>query len=228
MAEKKKRIKIILLTVTFSIVFAFFYVFDLQQYLTLQYLKSSKALFISYYDQNPILVLGSYFLGYVVMTAFSLPGAVWMTLGGGAFFGLLTGTVTVSFASTIGATLAMLISRFILRDWVQGRFGEQMQTINSGIQKDGGFYLFTLRLLPIVPFFVINLGMGLTPLRTFTFYWVSQLGMLPGTLVYINAGSELAKIEAIGDILSPTLIGSFVLLGIFPLLVKKLINFHTY
>jgi len=228
MAEKKKRIKIILLTVTFSIVFAFFYVFDLQQYLTLQYLKSSKALFISYYDQNPILVLGSYFLGYVVMTAFSLPGAVWMTLGGGAFFGLLTGTVTVSFASTIGATLAMLISRFILRDWVQGRFGEQMQTINTGIQKDGGFYLFTLRLLPIVPFFVINLGMGLTPLRTFTFYWVSQLGMLPGTLVYINAGSELAKIEAIGDILSPTLIGSFVLLGIFPLLVKKLINFHIY
>ncbi|MEC9383451.1 MAG: TVP38/TMEM64 family protein [SAR324 cluster bacterium] len=228
MAEKKKRIKIILLTVTFSIVFAFFYVFDLQQYLTLQYLKSSKALFISYYDQNPILVLGSYFLGYVVMTAFSLPGAVWMTLGGGAFFGLLTGTVTVSFASTIGATLSMLISRFILRDWVQGRFGEQMQTINTGIQKDGGFYLFTLRLLPIVPFFLINLGMGLTPLRTFTFYWVSQLGMLPGTLVYINAGSELAKIEAIGDILSPTLIGSFVLLGIFPLLVKKLINFHTY
>ena len=228
MAGKKKRIKIILLTATFSIVVVLFYVFDLQQYLTLQYLKSSKTLFISYYEQNPILVLGSYFLGYVVMTAFSLPGAVWMTLGGGAFFGLLTGTVAVSFASTIGATLAMLISRFILRDWAQGRFGKQMQTINSGIQKDGGFYLFTLRLLPIVPFFVINLGMGLTPLRTFTFYWVSQLGMLPGTLVYINAGSELAKIEAIGDILSPTLIGSFVLLGIFPLLVKKLINFHIY
>ena len=228
MAGEKKRIKIILLTATFSIVVALFYVFDLQQYLTLQYLKSSKALLISYYEQNPILVLGSYFLGYVVMTAFSLPGAVWMTLGGGAFFGILTGTVTVSFASTIGATLAMLISRFILRDWAQERFGEQMQTINSGIQKDGGFYLFTLRLLPIVPFFVINLGMGLTPLRTFTFYWVSQLGMLPGTLVYINAGSELAKIEAIGDILSPTLIGSFVLLGIFPLLVKKLINFHNY
>ena len=134
MAGKKKRIKIILLTATFSIVVALFYVFDLQQYLTLQYLKSSKALFISYYEQNPILVLGSYFLGYVVMTAFSLPGAVWMTLGGGAFFGLLTGTVAVSFASTIGATLAMLISRFILRDWAQGRFGKQMQTINSGIQ----------------------------------------------------------------------------------------------
>jgi uncharacterized membrane protein YdjX (TVP38/TMEM64 family) len=222
MAEKK--IKIILLTATFSIVVASFYTFDLQQYLTLEFLKSSKALFISYYEQNPMLVLGSYLLSYVVITAFSLPGAVWMTLGGGAFFGLLTGTVVVSFASTIGATLAMLISRFLLRDWVQGRFGKQMQIINSGIQKDGGFYLFTLRLLPVVPFFVINLGMGLTPLRTFTFYWVSQLGMLPGTIVYINAGSELAKIEALSDILSPTLIGSFVLLGIFPLVVKKFIS----
>ncbi|HIA55976.1 MAG TPA: TVP38/TMEM64 family protein, partial [Candidatus Lambdaproteobacteria bacterium] len=161
---------------------------------------------------------------YVSMAVFSLPGAVWMTLGGGAFFGLLTGTVVVSFASTIGATLAMLISRFLLRDWVQGRFAQQMQTINSGIEKDGGFYLFTLRLLPVVPFFVINMGMGLTPLRTLTFYWVSQLGMLPGTLIYINAGSELAKIESLGDILSPTLIGSFVLLGIFPLAVKKIIT----
>ena len=224
MAEKKKQTKVILLTATFSIVVALFFAFDLQQYLTLEYLKSSKSLFISYYEQNPMLVLGSYFLSYVVMTAFSLPGAVWMTLGGGAFFGLLTGTFVVSFASTIGATLAMLISRFLLRDWVQGRFKQQMKTINSGIQKDGGFYLFTLRLLPVVPFFVINMVMGLTPLRTSTFYWVSQLGMLPGTLVYINAGSELAKIEALGDILSPTLIGSFVLLGIFPLLVKKIIS----
>ena len=224
MAEKKKQTKVILLTATFSIVVALFFAFDLQQYLTLEYLKSSKSLFISYYEQNPMLVLGSYFLSYVVMTAFSLPGAVWMTLGGGAFFGLLTGTFVVSFASTIGATLAMLISRFLLRDWVQGRFKQQMKTINSGIQKDGGFYLFTLRLLPVVPFFVINMVMGLTPLRTSTFYWVSQLGMLPGTLVYVNAGSELAKIEALGDILSPTLIGSFVLLGIFPLLVKKLIS----
>lgn len=224
MAEKKKQTKVILLTATFSIVVALFFAFDLQQYLTLEYLKSSKSLFISYYEQNPMLVLGSYFLSYVVMTAFSLPGAVWMTLGGGAFFGLLTGTFVVSFASTIGATLAMLISRFLLRDWVQGRFKQQMKTINSGVQKDGGFYLFTLRLLPVVPFFVINMVMGLTPLRTSTFYWVSQLGMLPGTLVYVNAGSELAKIESLGDILSPTLIGSFVLLGIFPLLVKKIIS----
>ena len=169
MTVKKNQLKIIMLMMTFSVVIALFFAFDLQQYLNLEYLKSSKSLFISYYEQNPMLVLGSYFLSYVVMTAFSLPGAVWMTLGGGAFFGLLTGTFVVSFASTIGATLAMLISRFLLRDWVQGRFKQQMKTINSGIQKDGGFYLFTLRLLPVVPFFVINMVMGLTPLRTSTF-----------------------------------------------------------
>ena len=224
MPEKNKQIKILLLIAIFTIVVALFFVFDFQQYLNLEYLKSSKELFISYYEKNPFLVLVSYFLVYVSMAVFSLPGAVWMTLGGGAFFGLLTGTVVVSFASTIGATLAMLISRFLLRDWVQGRFAQQMRVINSGIKKNGGLYLFTLRLLPVVPFFVINMGMGLTPLRTLTFYWVSQLGMLPGTLIYINAGSELAKIESLGDILSPTLIGSFVLLGIFPLAVKKIIT----
>jgi len=201
-----------------------FFVFDLQKYLTLNNLKSSKATFISYYEDNPLLILGGFFLIYVLTTAFSLPGAIWLTLAGGSLFGLFTGTVIVSFASTIGATLAMLIARFLLQDWVQSRFSGQIQTINSGINKDGGFYLFTLRLLPVVPFFIINFGMGLTSLRTATFFWVSQLSMLPGTLVYINAGSELGKIHSISDILSPTLIGSFVLLGIFPLLVKKLIS----
>ena len=225
MPEKNKQVKIMLLIAFFTIVVALFFVLDLQKYLTLEYLKSSKAFFISSYENNPILVLASYFLFYIVITAFSLPGAVWMTLGGGAFFGLFAGTVIVSFASSIGATLAMLISRFLLRDWVQSRFEKQMQIINAGINKDGGFYLFTLRLVPAVPFFVINLGIGLTPLRAGTFYWVSQLGMLPGTLVYINAGSELGKIHSLGEILSPTLIASFVLLGIFPLLVKKMLAF---
>ena len=215
--------KILLVCIVAIIVFLFF-AFDLQKYLTLDNLKSSKATFISYSEDNPLLVVGSFFLIYVLTTAFSLPGAVWLTLAGGALFGLFAGTVIVSFASTIGATLAMLIARFLLQDWVQSRFSRQIQTINSGINKDGGFYLFTLRLLPVVPFFVINFGMGLTPLSTATFFWVSQLGMLPGTLVYINAGSELGKIHSIGDILSPTLIGSFVLLGIFPLLVKKLMS----
>ena len=225
MHEKNKQIKILLLIAIFTFVVALFLVFDLQKYLTLEYLKSSKAFFISSYEKNPIFVLGSYFLFYIVITSFSLPGAVWMTLGGGAFFGLFAGTVIVSFASSIGATLSMLIARFLLRDWVQSRFASQMETINSGINKEGGFYLFTLRLVPVVPFLVINLGMGLTSLRTLTFYWVSQIGMLPGTLVYINAGSELAKIESLSDILSPTLIGSFVLLGTFPLVVKKMLTF---
>jgi uncharacterized membrane protein YdjX (TVP38/TMEM64 family) len=137
---------------------------------------------------------------------------------------LFAGTVIVSFASTLGATLAMLLARFLLRDWVQSRFGEHLQTINSGIEQEGGCYLFTLRLVPAVPFFVINLGMGLTPLRVPTFYWVSQFGMLPGTLVYVNAGLELGKLETLGDLLSPPLLGSFVLLGVFPLLVKKLVT----
>ena len=225
MHDKNKQIKILLLIAVFTIVVALFFNFDLHKYMTLEYLISSKAFFISSYEKYPILVLGSYFLFYIVITALSLPGAVWMTLGGGAIFGLFAGTVIVSFASSIGATLAMLIARFLLRDWVQSRFASQMEIINSGINKEGGFYLFTLRLVPAVPFLVINLGMGLTSLRTLNFYWVSQLGMLPGTLVYINAGSELAKIDSLNDILSPTLIGSFALLGTFPLLFKKMLAF---
>ena len=153
--QTKKNRKILLVCIVAIIVFLFF-VFDLQKYLTLDNLKSSKATFISYSEDNPLLVMGSFFLIYVLTSAFSLPGAVWLTLAGGALFGLFKGTVIVSFASTIGATLAMLIARFLLRDWVQSRFSRQMQTINSGINKDGGFYLFTLRLLPVVPFFVIN------------------------------------------------------------------------
>ena len=169
-------------------------------------------------------MLGTYFVIYLASTAFSLPGAAVLSLAGGALFGLTAGTLVVSFASTIGATLAMLIARVLLRDWVQNRFASQMTTINSGMIKEGPFYLFTLRLLPAVPFFVINLVMGLTPIRTATFFWVSQLGMLPATLIYVNAGSELGKIQSIDDILSPSLIISFVLLGIFPLLVKKILT----
>lgn len=207
-----------------AVLLALFFAFDLQRYLTLDYLKASREQFEQLYESSPILVVGSYFLIYVATTALSLPGATILTLAGGALFGLLAGTVIVSFTSTLGATLAMLLARFLLQNWVQSRFGEHLQTINSGIEKEGGFYLFTLRLVPAVPFFVINLGMGLTPIRAITFYWVSQLGMLPGTLVYVNAGSELGKLETLGDILSPSLIGSFVLLGVFPLLVKKLVS----
>ena len=217
-------IKKLLLATLIAIVLILLLFFDAHHYLTLEYLKSSKDKLYVYYQNNPLLVLCTYFVIYLASTAFSLPGAAVLSLAGGAFFGLTAGTLVVSFASTIGATLAMLIARVLLRDWVMNHFASQMTTINSGMIKEGAFYLFTLRLLPVVPFFVINLVMGLTPLRTVTFFWVSQLGMLPATLVYVNAGSELGKIQSIDDIFSPQLITSFVLLGIFPLLVKIILT----
>jgi uncharacterized membrane protein YdjX (TVP38/TMEM64 family) len=165
-------------------------------------------------------------LMYILVTSLSLPGAAVMTLAGGALFGLLTGTVVVSFASTIGATLACFVSRFILRDWVQGKFGDKLKTVNEGIEKEGAFYLFTLRLIPVFPFWLINLVMGLTKMPLKNFYLVSQIGMLPGTMVYVNAGKELARIESLSGILSPGLILSFVLLGIFPIITKKLLSLY--
>ena len=217
-------IKKLLLATLIAIVMIFILLFDVHHYLTLEYLKSSKNKLDVYYQDNPLLVLSTYIVIYLASTAFSLPGAAVLSLAGGALFGLTAGTLVVSFASTIGATLAMLIARVLLRDWVKNRFTSQMTTINSGMLKEGAFYLFTLRLLPAVPFFVINILMGLTTLRTVTFFWVSQLGMLPATLIYVNAGSELGKIQSIDDIFSPTLIVSFVLLGIFPLLFKKILT----
>ncbi len=218
------QIKKILLATLITIVLILLLFFDVHHYLTLEYLKSSKDKLSVYYQDNPLLVLGTYFVIYLASTAFSLPGAAVLSMAAGALFGLTAGTLVVSFASTIGATLAMLIARVLLRDWVMNHFASQITTINSGMIKEGAFYLFTLRLLPAVPFFVVNLVMGLTQLRTITFFWVSQLGMLPATLVYVNAGSELGKIQSIDDIFSPQLITSFVLLGIFPLLVKIILT----
>ena len=217
-------IKKLMLASLIAIVLILLLLLDLHHYLTLEYLKYSKDKLNSYYQDNPLIVLGTYFFIYLTSTAFSVPGATVLTLAGGALFGLVAGTLVVSFASTIGATLAMLISRLLLKDWVQNRFADQMIKINSGILKEGTFYLFALRLLPAVPFFVINLVMGLTHIRTVTFFWVSQLGMLPATLVYVNAGSELGKVQTIDDILSSSLIISFLLLGIFPLLIKKIVT----
>jgi len=190
----------------------------------LQFLKMQQASIDAYFVSNPILTAAVYFVVYVAVTALSLPGATVMTLAGGAVFGLLWGTLLVSFASTIGATLAFLVSRFLLRDMIQQRFGDKLKAVNAGIEKDGAFYLFTLRLVPAFPFFVINLVMGLTPLATRTFYWVSQLGMLAGTLVYVNAGTQLARIESVNGILSPGLIASFMVLGVFPLITRKIVE----
>lgn len=202
-----------------------FFAFDLDQFFSLDYFRSQQGAITDYYDANPWRAAFLFFVIYVAVTGLSLPGAAIMTLAVGAVFGLLWGTVLVSFASTIGATLAFLASRFLLRDMVQRKFGDKIRSVNRGIEKDGAFYLFTLRLVPLFPFFVINLVMGLTPIRTSVFFLVSQVGMLAGTLVYVNAGTQVAQIESVSGILSPSLIGSFVLLGIFPLFAKKMVEF---
>lgn len=212
--------KVLLVLIVLLAVIGFF-TFGLDHYLTLEALKQSQGEFADLKARSPWLVAASFFMVYIIVTALSLPGAAIMTLAAGALFGLVTGTLLVSFASTIGATLAFLVSRFLLHDTVQRRFGDKLKAINEGIAKDGAFYLFTLRLVPVFPFFLINLLMGLTPLRAGTFYWVSQIGMLAGTLVYVNAGTQLANIDSLAGILSPGLLLSFALLGIFPILAKK-------
>ena len=216
--------KLIIAVVVLAGVAAFF-ALDLGRYFSLAFIKDSQASFAELFAQRPVLVTLVFFAVYVAVTALSLPGAAIMTLAGGAVFGLLWGTVVVSFASAIGATLAMLAARYLFRDTIQQRFGKRLDEVNKGIEKNGAFYLFTLRLIPVLPFFVLNLLMGLTRIKTWTYYWVSQLGMLAGTLVYVNAGTQLAKIDSLASILSPALIGSFVLLGLLPLGVGKVLGF---
>ena len=224
---KTTTIKKIGILVAILILVILFKVLNLQQYLSLDYIKAQQENFSTLYHAKPVLVIGIYMLIYIIVTALSLPGAAVMTLAGGGLFGLLTGTIAVSFASSIGATLACIVSRYLLQDWVQAKFGDKLTKINEGMEKEGGFYLFSLRLVPIFPFFVINLVMGLTPIRMGTYYWVSQLGMLPATIVYVNAGTQLAKIDSLGGILSPALIISFGLLGLFPVVSKKLLAWFT-
>ncbi len=215
--------KIFLLAVVALGIAAFFWL-DLGRFLSLEYLKQSQDRFEALYAAEPLKVSLAYFALYVVATALSFPGATIITLAGGAIFGLWWGTLLVSFASSLGATLAFLVSRFVLRDSIEAKFGNRLAEINRGIEKDGAFYLFTLRLIPVVPFFVINLVMGLTKMKALTFYLVSQIGMLAGTLVYVNAGTQLAQIDSLQGILSPALLGSFVLLGVFPLIAKWIVG----
>ena len=200
-----------------------FVALDLGRYLSFEQLKASQASFAQLHAEQPLTVAVVYFLVYVLATALSIPGAVIITLAGGAVFGLWQGVLIVSFASTVGATLAFLASRFLLRDWVEARFDQRLAHIHAGVEREGGFYLFTLRLIPVVPFFLINLLMGLTRMKTWTYYWVSQLGMLAGTAVYVNAGTQLAQLESVQGILSPALLGSFVLLGTFPLIARRIV-----
>ncbi|HSB30167.1 MAG TPA: TVP38/TMEM64 family protein [Candidatus Sulfobium mesophilum] len=223
--HKKIAKKIAVITAVIGLV-VIFKVLGLEQYFTLSYVKTSQAKLAALYADHRLMVISAYIVIYILVTSLSLPGAAIMTLAGGALFGLLIGTIVVSFASTIGATFACFVSRFVLRDWVQERFGDKLKEVNEGIAREGSFYLFTLRLIPIFPFWLINLVMGLTKMPLRTFYWVSQAGMLAGTIVYVNAGKELAKINSISGILSPGLILSFVLLGLFPIATKKLLSLY--
>ncbi len=195
--NKSGNIKKIVIVLVIIGLIAAFKIFGLGDYLSLAYIKESQQNFQELYANNRVAVIAGYMLIYVIVTAMSLPGAAVMTLAGGAVFGFITGLVAVSFASTIGATMACFVSRFILRDWVQGKIGDKLKTVNDGVEKEGAFYLFTLRLIPVFPFWLINLGMGLTKMPLKTFYWVSQIGMLAGTAVYVNAGKELGKIDSL-------------------------------
>jgi pyruvate/2-oxoglutarate dehydrogenase complex dihydrolipoamide dehydrogenase (E3) component/uncharacterized membrane protein YdjX (TVP38/TMEM64 family) len=217
------RSRLALLLVLAALVAAFF-VFDLGRFFSLDWFKSQQAAIDAFYRSHPWQTAATFFLIYVAVTGLSLPGAALMTLAGGAIFGLVWGTLIVSFASSIGATLAFLASRFLFREAAQRRFGDKLRAIDAGVEKEGPFYLFTLRLVPVFPFFVINLVMGLTPIRTPTFYWVSQLGMLAATIVYVNAGTQIAQIESLRGILSPGLLLSLAVLGVFPLIAKKAVD----
>jgi len=197
--------------------------FDLEQYFRLDYLQGRQAQLSAWGRTNPWTAVVWFFAVYVLITGLSLPGATILGLAAGAIFGWAAGTLIVSFASTAGATLAFLMARFLLRDWVQDRFGERLQAINDGVRRDGAFYLFGLRLVPVFPFFIINLVMGLTPMRTWTYAWVSQVGMLAGTMVYVNAGTQLSSLTSLSGIVSPQLLGSFALLAVFPILARRLL-----
>ncbi len=215
--------KLAIIAVLAALVAAYF-IFDLGQYLTLAGIKALSADLAAFQQENAVAVIAGFFLAYVLVTGASLPGAAIMTLAAGALFGVVEGTIIVSFASTLGATIAFLSSRYVLRDTIEARFGERLKAINAGLEKDGPFYLFSLRMIPVFPFFMVNLVMGLTRIRTLTFMWVSQLGMLLGTIVYVNAGTQLARIDSLSGIASPAVLGSFVLLGIVPWIAKGIIG----
>ncbi len=214
----------ILLVIIIIAVIASYVFFDLGRFLTLSFIQSQLSEIQQFRDENFGLTALLYFTAYIAITALSIPGAVIVTLLGGAIFGVLWGTLIVSFASSIGATLAFLVSRLLLRDWVQSKFGHYLAPINRGVEKDGSFYLFSIRMVPLFPFFIVNLLMGLTPIGVGSFYIVSQVGMLVGTAVYVNAGSELAQITSLSGLVSPSVILSFVLLGLFPLAAKFIVG----
>ena len=217
-----KNIKLLLVLLVLAAVAAYF-VFDIGQYLSLEFLQSKHKLLVEHATEKPLSSFAICFLLYVVAALLSLPGISLLTIGAGAIFGFFKGFILVSFASTIGATLAFLMSRYLFKDVVQKKFSSQLQKINTGVEQEGAFYLFTMRLIPLIPFFLINLLMGLTSIKTATFYIVSQIGMIPVSAIFTYSGNQLAQIETLKDVLSPQLLLAFALLGIFPIAAKKLV-----
>lgn len=216
--------KIIIALVVLAMVAAFF-IFDLDRYVSLEYFKQQQSTFNQYYLDNPLLVILIFVAVYILMAGASLPFATLLTVLAGAIFGTLVGSIVVSFASAIGATIAFLVSRFLFRDAVESKFGDRLAKLQDGIEREGAFYVFGLRLVPIFPFVMLNSLLGLTKIKTWTYYWSSQLGMLLGTIVYVNAGKELANIDSLEDIASPQLLASFIALGILPIVSKYILNF---
>lgn len=215
----------IIIVCLFILAAALFLMFDLGQYFNLSYIKSKQQLIDQYYFENPIKTGLIFFVGYILITGISLPAAAILTLASGAIFGIVWGTILVSFGSVFGATMAFLLARYFFHDYVQKRFGKQLGPINRGIRKEGALYLFAVRLIPVFPFFVINILMALTPIKTLSFALVSQIAMLLPIIIFVNAGTQLAKIESPADVLSPGLIVSFVLLGLFPLIARRILVF---
>ena len=221
MDQKKTKIGLLILIILAVIAF---FLFDIQQYAKLDYIKAEQQNIFEYYKQNVFFIMVLFVFLYILVTALSLPVATVLTLLGGALFGFSSGLIIVSFASTIGATLAFLMARFLAQDYVQKNYENQLSKINKKFESEGAFYLFALRLVPVFPFFIINVVMALMPIKTWTFYWISQLGMLPGTIVYVYAGTQLTQIETFSDITSPSMLIVFALLGLFPLITKKLVQ----
>lgn len=199
--------------------------FRLYEYASIEFIQTQHERIVNYYENNQVLCLAIYFLLYIVLTGLSIPSATGLTLFGGAVFGLTTGSIVVALASSIGATIACVVARYLFRDFIQRKFVTRVARVNEGIKRDGAVYLFALRLTPFVPYFVVNVVMALTPLRIWTFYWITQLSMLPATVIYVNAGSELAQITSLTDIVSPSMMLALFLLGIFPLVAKKLVQY---
>ncbi len=220
----RKNIMRFIVVLCLLFVIAAFWKLKLTEYLSLESIRVQQTAIKGYYIQYPFLTVGIFFLAYILITALSFPGAAVMTILGGALFGFWQGVIIASFASSIGATLAFVLARFLMRDWIQGRYHNQLKILNDGFKKEGAFYLFTLRVVPAFPFFLVNILASIMPVKIVHFYGISQLGMLPGTIVYVFAGTELAKISSISGILSPTLFIAFILLGLFPIMAKKIIH----